>query len=162
MIRRPPRSTLFPYTTLFRSRDHGIGERRFHAVHLAARGEDERAGVTLIDHHFPCLVETGDQPRRGIVRQPDLVDRAFRHQFPHFRTGIVGHRGGAEMGTSELRTEQTCAQDLRMPPYSASTLQLSVFHRLPGTMINLPEENFAWNVDFPLKMAACAVPKPCA
>src|SRR5690349_23994745 len=23
MIRRPPRSTLFPYTTLFRSRDHG-------------------------------------------------------------------------------------------------------------------------------------------
>src|SRR5689334_24744185 len=26
MIRRPPRSTLFPYTTLFRSREHGGGE----------------------------------------------------------------------------------------------------------------------------------------
>src|SRR2546427_9574256 len=25
MIRRPPRSTLFPYTTLFRSKDDGIG-----------------------------------------------------------------------------------------------------------------------------------------
>src|SRR5688572_31984507 len=25
MIRRPPRSTLFPYTTLFRSRPHGRG-----------------------------------------------------------------------------------------------------------------------------------------
>src|SRR5256886_13032794 len=25
MIRRPPRSTLFPYTTLFRSREHGMG-----------------------------------------------------------------------------------------------------------------------------------------
>src|SRR5438874_13358758 len=24
MIRRPPRSTLFPYTTLFRSRDHAL------------------------------------------------------------------------------------------------------------------------------------------
>src|SRR4051794_41710342 len=24
MIRRPPRSTLFPYTTLFRSHDHGV------------------------------------------------------------------------------------------------------------------------------------------
>src|SRR2546430_4067552 len=24
MIRRPPRSTLFPYTTLFRSRDHDV------------------------------------------------------------------------------------------------------------------------------------------
>src|SRR3712207_8494040 len=27
MIRRPPRSTLFPYTTLFRSRDVGLGLR---------------------------------------------------------------------------------------------------------------------------------------
>src|SRR3712207_7527750 len=26
MIRRPPRSTLFPYTTLFRSRPHGIAQ----------------------------------------------------------------------------------------------------------------------------------------
>src|SRR5256885_3617850 len=26
MIRRPPRSTLFPYTTLFRSRDRGLRE----------------------------------------------------------------------------------------------------------------------------------------
>src|SRR3712207_8694730 len=25
MIRRPPRSTLFPYTTLFRSREHRVG-----------------------------------------------------------------------------------------------------------------------------------------
>src|SRR3989442_8332659 len=34
MIRRPPRSTLFPYTTLFRSpRDHA----RRHAVHHRAR-----------------------------------------------------------------------------------------------------------------------------
>src|SRR3712207_9555721 len=32
MIRRPPRSTLFPYTTLFRSRG---GVDRLHAVHLA-------------------------------------------------------------------------------------------------------------------------------
>src|SRR5256886_8618661 len=28
MIRRPPRSTLFPYTTLFRSRFHGMEECR--------------------------------------------------------------------------------------------------------------------------------------
>src|SRR2546430_7245255 len=27
MIRRPPRSTLFPYTTLFRSRRRGVGDR---------------------------------------------------------------------------------------------------------------------------------------
>src|SRR2546430_8884963 len=32
MIRRPPRSTLFPYTTLFRS--HFLGERPFSTVYL--------------------------------------------------------------------------------------------------------------------------------
>src|SRR5690554_7324799 len=30
MIRRPPRSTLFPYTTLFRSREAQHGEREHH------------------------------------------------------------------------------------------------------------------------------------
>src|SRR3712207_7330936 len=59
MIRRPPRSTLFPYTTLFRSDDAvGVGE----AVHLdeelvegllALRGDVHAApaadGVELVD-----------------------------------------------------------------------------------------------------------------
>src|SRR2546422_9433340 len=43
MIRRPPRSTLFPYTTLFRSQ-----ELQRIATHRVARGEDDplcRAGV---------------------------------------------------------------------------------------------------------------------
>src|SRR2546428_3044144 len=34
MIRRPPRSTLFPYTTLFRSLLRGGQQRRRHAVRL--------------------------------------------------------------------------------------------------------------------------------
>src|SRR3712207_7609053 len=36
MIRRPPRSTLFPYTTLFRSKAFGAGEER--ALTLLAAG----------------------------------------------------------------------------------------------------------------------------
>src|SRR5689334_24647337 len=41
MIRRPPRSTLFPYTTLFRSRGHA---RRHVPVHVAGatRGQGGR------------------------------------------------------------------------------------------------------------------------
>src|SRR5256885_11314665 len=36
MIRRPPRSTLFPYTTLFRSAEHlGLDRCRIHVVELA-------------------------------------------------------------------------------------------------------------------------------
>src|SRR5256885_10735018 len=37
MIRRPPRSTLFPYTTLFRSHDHGQDQV------TAQKGDHERA-----------------------------------------------------------------------------------------------------------------------
>src|SRR2546430_15849285 len=33
MIRRPPRSTLFPYTTLFRSREHDVVDRSADQVH---------------------------------------------------------------------------------------------------------------------------------
>src|SRR2546427_6966404 len=42
MIRRPPRSTLFPYTTLFRSSPEDIAQRRGQALELReleARGE---------------------------------------------------------------------------------------------------------------------------
>src|SRR2546422_6874581 len=35
MIRRPPRSTLFPYTTLFRSLVHGDQRQRHHLARLA-------------------------------------------------------------------------------------------------------------------------------
>src|SRR3712207_7361421 len=41
MIRRPPRSTLFPYTTLFRSRGHVVEEAR-HALRV---GVVEQRGV---------------------------------------------------------------------------------------------------------------------
>src|SRR2546427_8876482 len=50
MIRRPPRSTLFPYTTLFRSRratGHGTG---VPVVQLAARVHHERVrGIRELD-----------------------------------------------------------------------------------------------------------------
>src|SRR3712207_8061014 len=40
MIRRPPRSTLFPYTTLFRSRVRAAPERRRRRGPSAANGRD--------------------------------------------------------------------------------------------------------------------------
>src|SRR2546422_7666463 len=50
MIRRPPRSTLFPYTTLFRSADLG-GERHVHEE-AAGQGDLRRDTWTLgADRH---------------------------------------------------------------------------------------------------------------
>src|SRR2546422_10124310 len=57
MIRRPPRSTLFPYTTLFRS----LGE-----VHLRreARGREKRIhGVGLNDPGAARVVDAGAEVR---------------------------------------------------------------------------------------------------
>src|SRR3712207_7244604 len=57
MIRRPPRSTLFPYTTLFRSMDVGqqdaprlgVAEGGEQAVQRRRRaGVDQRAGLGLV------------------------------------------------------------------------------------------------------------------
>src|SRR3712207_9384170 len=47
MIRRPPRSTLFPYTTLFRSEVGAAGGDRLEV--LADAVEDLRDGVRVVD-----------------------------------------------------------------------------------------------------------------
>src|SRR5438067_11297435 len=44
MIRRPPRSTLFPYTTLFRS----PGTVRFYLVNSSGRGSGFRAALACV------------------------------------------------------------------------------------------------------------------
>src|SRR3712207_7470105 len=50
MIRRPPRSTLFPYTTLFRSvDDHGRLDGRRHRGQVA-RGEEHRSRTVPGEH----------------------------------------------------------------------------------------------------------------
>src|SRR3712207_8843798 len=64
MIRRPPRSTLFPYTTLFRSVDRG--RRLAHAGDQLAR---ERA------HAREGVVEAAERRVRRLQRGTELADR---------------------------------------------------------------------------------------
>src|SRR3712207_8684577 len=51
MIRRPPRSTLFPYTTLFRSTAEGAGDVEGHGQRRVHHGGESQPGhgVTLAD-----------------------------------------------------------------------------------------------------------------
>src|SRR3712207_7337526 len=77
MIRRPPRSTLFPYTTLFRSRGHGRGHgerRRRHACPAAAllrRRHPEPARV-------PGRLPPGREPaRRSEEHTSELQSRQY-------------------------------------------------------------------------------------
>src|SRR2546422_5598969 len=75
MIRRPPRSTLFPYTTLFRSVGQDVG----------------KAGLTDADRAFDC-----DQPRR-------LERRRIGHGVLRRRFGW-SEDSRSEEHTSELQS----------------------------------------------------------
>ena len=63
MIRRPPRSTLFPYTTLFRSYEEGEKLDRIRAeIHVA---RNSQKGI-LIGHKGSMLKKTGTEARKEI------------------------------------------------------------------------------------------------
>src|SRR5690606_40791863 len=58
-LRRPPRSTLFPYTTLFRSYRHEMTDETQHRE-LAKHFEVCRATVVLSGYHSPLYDELYD------------------------------------------------------------------------------------------------------
>src|SRR5688572_31603813 len=67
MIRRPPRSTLFPYTTLFRSaRKHRTQRSRSHRII-----EGDHALVFRVGDFFPALGQVGRLQLAGIVRSEE-------------------------------------------------------------------------------------------
>src|SRR2546422_5317952 len=82
MIRRPPRSTLFPYTTLFRS-EHAVVPRSPRAVHIAERLQG--AGGVL------SLVQRVRHRRRD-------------HRVPSARRAEPDHGRRSEEHTSELQS----------------------------------------------------------
>src|SRR3712207_9501926 len=86
MIRRPPRSTLFPYTTLFRSWSVLSGvqsDRGLPAGDLLVGGDEEHRvvdtrGVHATDHRWlddRSLLLTGQRGLRTVVATLDLGDR---------------------------------------------------------------------------------------
>src|SRR2546430_4346903 len=60
MIRRPPRSTLFPYTTLFRSEIEAA---------LQGHGTVDRARLEIVE--APEVVGMGEKPLAAVKGKPD-------------------------------------------------------------------------------------------
>src|SRR3712207_7672642 len=77
MIRRPPRSTLFPYTTLFRS----FADRAHEVLHrcLAVGGAKECGGNggERLDLLRPDLGGTGAEPSRSEEHTSELQSRQY-------------------------------------------------------------------------------------
>src|SRR5699024_11710863 len=85
LMRRPPTSTLFPYTTLFRSSPHA------HGPQSARRRDPDRAR------------RRGDQPRRAPEARPHRLRRYEQRREPRPPPGgRLRHR--SEEHTSELQS----------------------------------------------------------
>src|SRR3712207_1317215 len=84
MIRRPPRSTLFPYTTLFRSVDPGRGHQQPRLRERKAHPERDREAPRErddIDYNPPAVY----YPRRGRHLRPGAraVGRIRGYRYAH-------------------------------------------------------------------------------
>src|SRR5258708_7590949 len=79
MIRRPPRSTLFPYTTLFRSREGG-----------PPRNPHRRCQALL-----PPGIQSRPQPDRAVLRQAQ--DASAQGRRTNGRSHMEAHRHSAEL-----------------------------------------------------------------
>src|SRR5256885_10882428 len=86
MIRRPPRSTLFPYTTLFRSNPAGI--------------DQDDLELYLIDHG---LEEMGESA--GEKGEPQLVIRCAFADFGRLQEALEA-RGLAPLSAEHERSEE--------------------------------------------------------
>src|SRR2546429_7500843 len=82
MIRRPPRSTLFPYTTLFRSLVTGAARGLGRAISLAFAhaGADVALGLREVNSHGGLVAEIASMGRRALPLQMEVarLDQIFR------------------------------------------------------------------------------------
>src|SRR5688572_32040370 len=86
MIRRPPRSTLFPYTTLFRSEQH-CTQCRVREHDAAVRADDEHA----LDRKSTRLNSSHSQISYAVfcLKKKKTRHTSTRHTILHFQKSIL-------------------------------------------------------------------------
>src|SRR5256884_8077818 len=94
MIRRPPRSTLFPYTTLFRSRDIDFNPFEKKRLVDKMRGTVER--LQSLER------EAGRLERRADVAKGEVAAEA-RKELRTRRTELKDIEEASEVGLTELK-----------------------------------------------------------
>src|SRR3989442_8119157 len=98
MIRRPPRSTLFPYTTLFRSVDE-FGNVQLCASQLGRLGKS-------IDEYTRSEEHTSELQSR-----PHLVCRLLLEKKKNITTYVIGH---SRISVESNHTVFHCAYELKL------------------------------------------------
>src|SRR2546427_12657229 len=95
MIRRPPRSTLFPYTTLFRS-PQPMQFTPFRLVGKGGMGGGEKRGVGVMREHEGEGAGDGRDGRGGAQECVPYSDEAGAAEHP--TVGGIGGRGRCAYG----------------------------------------------------------------
>src|SRR3712207_6953277 len=116
MIRRPPRSTLFPYTTLFRS------------PAVLSRLRD--AAVVR-----PGFLSAAEEETLSRELEPEL--RRRRYEYDHWDAVRPAARRRSEEHTSELQSRQYLVCRLLLEKKNSS-LSLSPHHSPPSTLLFPP------------------------
>src|SRR2546422_8602425 len=96
MIRRPPRSTLFPYTTLFRSRlaEHVAGGQVHHAplarelARLGARSEEHTSELQS-RLHLVCRLLLEKKKKKQTLNPPAARAHSVRSTTTHTRPTLA-------------------------------------------------------------------------
>src|SRR2546421_8632780 len=96
MIRRPPRSTLFPYTTLFRSLGRGLSPRHDSGDRLAGVG-DAGDGIERSEEHTSELQSRSDLVCRLLLEKKKIggsfVADYGKDASDYFAGAVVGYIG---------------------------------------------------------------------
>src|SRR2546426_2740650 len=96
MIRRPPRSTLFPYTTLFRSLGAHVlwcAEGEAGLGHLLAAGRADGARDAEVGHHRLAFVQRSEEHTSELQSPCNLVCRLLLEKKKKItNTNILKHR----------------------------------------------------------------------
>src|SRR2546430_11338163 len=146
MIRRPPRSTLFPYTTLFRSGGGG-----HHAARLArapGTGSHRAGGATADDREQPVGARPArSDPARG------AGDRGPSDRAPHRAAGQPSgeRRSGDRLHVARAEAAARPGDDCVVePPGRPHGLHRRVTRRL---VVDLASPRVAWRIPPPAVQA---------
>src|SRR6478736_8357817 len=86
MIRRPPRSTLFPYTTLFRPRPRRCAAQRPGRHRRLRRGAGDRKSTRLNSSHSQISYAVFCLKKKKNKRKPPLKKKKIREETSHKST----------------------------------------------------------------------------
>src|SRR3712207_8237617 len=94
MIRRPPRSTLFPYTTLFRSRTGGLSSCPRHGGHRAIRTTSSGCSGFTVDavaHQIRSEEHTSELQSRQYLVCRLLLEKKKYNQILSYKPTIFSY-----------------------------------------------------------------------